>query len=290
MKELLLRADQLSKIYKDVPALDHVNMTIYKGDIYGLIGKNGAGKTTFIRTITKLIPKTSGSFICPNPDIKMGAVIEGPALYMDMTARDNLIYCSKLKECYRKEKIDRILAFVGLDNTGKKKVRDFSLGMRQRLGIGISIVNDPEFLILDEPINGLDPVGIVEIRNVIKRINRELGTTILISSHILSELEMVATRYGIIHQGKMIKELSREELENEISSYAQLETSDNSQALRIIREEEDVTVNGEQLCFKASRETCKRIGKRMLQENIAVYQLQLVQTDLEDYFLHMIEA
>lgn len=287
MRDILLYTKQLTKKYKNVSVLDQIDMTIYRGDIYGLIGKNGAGKTTLIRSITKLIGVTSGRFSYGDQDIKIGAVIEGPALYMDMTAEDNLIYCSKLKNCYQREKIGQILELVGLEKTGKKKVRDFSLGMRQRLGIGVSIVSEPEFLVLDEPINGLDPVGIVEIRNVIKRINRDYGTTILISSHILSELEMVATRYGIIHQGKMIKEFSKQELEDQISGYALLETSDNRKAIEVIQQ--DAVEKDGRLYVKTVKEACRQIGQRLLRNNIAVYQLQYVQTDLEDYFLHLIE-
>ena len=163
MSEKLLYTKQLSKRYGENQVLNQINMTIYKGDIYGFIGKNGAGKTTFIRTITKLISKSSGEFVYSKPNIKISAVIEQPALYTDMTAMQNLTYMCKLKGCYNKKRAEEALEFVGLQDTGKKLVRDFSLGMRQRLGIGMAIVTQPDFLILDEPINGLDPVGIEEI-------------------------------------------------------------------------------------------------------------------------------
>ncbi|MBD5545153.1 MAG: ATP-binding cassette domain-containing protein [Lachnospiraceae bacterium] len=278
-------------MYGSNQVLDQINITIYKGDVYGFIGKNGAGKTTFIRTITKMISKTSGEFVFLNPDIKISAVIEQPALYMDMTAMQNLTYMCKLKNCGKKEWIEEVLAFVGLENTGKKLVRDFSLGMRQRLGIGLAIITRPDFLILDEPINGLDPVGIVEIRNIIRKINKEIGTTILISSHILSELEMVATRYGIIHHGKMVREFTKEELMKETGKFALLQTSDNQKAWGIIKEyhANDVTLDGEYLVFNATDECCRQISRKLLQEEIAVYQFQLKKIDLEEYFLNLVE-
>lgn len=292
MEEKLLYTRQLSKMYGDNQVLDCINMTINKGDIYGFIGKNGAGKTTFIRTITKLISKTSGEIVFTNPNMKVSAVIEQPALYMDMTASQNLIYMCKLKNCYQKEWVEEVLTFVGLDNTRNKAVRDFSLGMRQRLAIGIAIITKPDFLILDEPINGLDPVGIVEIRNIIKRINKELRTTILISSHILSELEMVATRYGIIHQGKMIREFTKEELMKETGNFALLKTSDNQKAYRIIQKlhSDNITLDGENLVFDATEEMCKQVSLQLLKEQIAVYQFQLRKTELEEYFLNLVEG
>lgn len=290
MSEKLLYTKQLSKRYGENQVLNQINMTIYKGDIYGFIGKNGAGKTTFIRTITKLISKSSGEFVYSKPNIKISAVIEQPALYTDMTSMQNLTYMCKLKGCYNKKRAEEALEFVGLQDTGKKLVRDFSLGMRQRLGIGMAIVTQPDFLILDEPINGLDPVGIAEIRNIMKRINQELGTTLLVSSHILSELEMVSTRYGIIHQGTMVREFTKEELAKETGSFALLQTSDNEKAQRIIREKSpgDIAVEGKGLVFKATEEACKWIGRKLLQERIAVYQFQIRKTDLEEYFLQLV--
>lgn len=201
MKEVMLQTKKLSKHYKEANVVRKVDMTLYKGDIYGLIGNNGAGKTTLIRMLTKLIAPSSGEYSLLRPDIKVGAVIESPALYMDMTAEENLKYSGIQKNCYSKEKVAGTLAFIGLENASSKQVKDFSLGMKQRLGIGMAILNEPDLLILDEPINGLDPMGIIEIRQMIQRINQELGTTLLISSHILTELELVATRYGILHEG-----------------------------------------------------------------------------------------
>lgn len=219
MKEVMLQTKKLSKHYKGAKVIRDIDMTLYKGDIYGLIGNNGAGKTTLIRMLTKLITPSSGEYSFLSPDIKVGAVIESPSLYMDMTAEENLKYSSIQKNCYSKEKVASTLAFVSLENTGHKQVKDFSLGMKQRLGIGLAILNEPDFLILDEPINGLDPTGIIEIRQMIHKINQELGTTLLISSHILTELELVATRYGIIHEGRLIQEFANDELQTELEDY-----------------------------------------------------------------------
>lgn len=237
MKEIkvvdyLLKTNNLVKKYKEYQAVNEVSMTISKGDIYGFIGKNGAGKTTFIRLVTRLIEKSSGTLSYNSKKhIKMGAVIEGPACYPYLSARDNLNYYAIQKNIKNKKRVDEVLEFVGLDQVdGKKLFKDYSLGMKQRLGIGLAILDHPEFLILDEPINGLDPQGIVEIREIIHRLNKEYGTTILISSHILTELSLVASRYGIINEGKLIKELTKDELESECGQYIVLKSSDNRQA------------------------------------------------------------
>ncbi|MNB82151.1 putative ABC transporter ATP-binding protein YxlF [compost metagenome] len=213
MNEVMLQTKKLSKHYKEANVVRNVDMTLYKGDIYGLIGNNGAGKTTLIRMLTKLITPSSGEYSFLSPDVKVAAVIESPSLYMDMTAEENLKYSSIQKKCYSKEKIAGTLAFIGLEHARNKQVKDFSLGMKQRLGIGMAILNEPDLLILDEPINGLDPLGIIEIRQMIQQINQELGTTLLISSHILTELELVATRYGILHEGELIQEFAGGELQ-----------------------------------------------------------------------------
>ena len=218
----ILQTENLSKSYGKFKALNDLTINVPKGAIYGMVGRNGAGKTTLIRIITGLNNPTSGSysvFGVKNNDKKllevrrkMGAVVETPSLHPEMTAKDNLIQQTKALGISN-EKLDDILKLVGLANTGKKKAKNFSLGMRQRLGIAFSLVGDPEFLVLDEPINGLDPQGIMEVREMILKLNHEKGITILISSHILDELSRLATHYGFIEQGHVIKEMSAEELE-----------------------------------------------------------------------------
>ncbi|MCR4638652.1 ATP-binding cassette domain-containing protein [Ruminococcus sp.] len=220
--EYVLQTQQLCKKYGRFNALTDFTINVPKGAIYGMVGRNGAGKTTLIRIVTGLNNPSSGEFTLfgtKNTDgnilekrRKIGAVVETPSLHPEMSAKDNLIQQTKALGI-SDEKLDEILKLVGLPNTGKKKAKHFSLGMRQRLGIAFSLVGDPEFLVLDEPINGLDPQGIMEVREMILRLNREKGITILISSHILDELSRLATHYGFIEQGRCIKEMSAEELE-----------------------------------------------------------------------------
>ena len=204
MKEAVLKTYNLCKKYKDQMAVDNVSMTIRKGDIYGFIGQNGAGKTSLIRMITGLAHRTSGEIELFGGSGEealnkgrefIGSLIESPAFYKNMTARENLEVSRLVRNIPGKECIDEVLNLVGLKDTGKKKVKDFSLGMRQRLGIANALLGNPKLLILDEPINGLDPMGIIEIRELLKKINTEKDITILISSHILGELSEMATTY-----------------------------------------------------------------------------------------------
>ncbi|HEL1145469.1 TPA: ATP-binding cassette domain-containing protein [Streptococcus equi subsp. zooepidemicus] len=213
----------LSKQYKNFKALDGLNMHVPKGSIYGFVGKNGAGKTTLIRLICGLQMPTGGEYKLygvKNTDKeiskarrRIGAVVETPSIYMDMNARDNLIQQFTVLGIPSHDEIDNILELVGLTGTGKKKAKDFSLGMRQRLGIAIALCGNPDLLILDEPINGLDPQGIIEIRELILKLNKEKDITFIISSHILDELSKIATNYGFIDGGVLVKEMSKEELE-----------------------------------------------------------------------------
>lgn len=221
--EYILTTAALQKKYGSFTALNNVSMHIPKGSIYGFVGRNGAGKTTLIRLICGLQFPTAGEYTLfgrrnTEKNIgksrkRMGAVVETPSIYLDMTTEDNL------KEQYRIlglpsfETIPELLTLVGLDNTGKKKAKNFSLGMRQRLGIAVALSGNPDFLVLDEPANGLDPQGIIEMRELILKLNRERGITVLISSHILDELSRLATHYGFIDKGTILREISAEDLE-----------------------------------------------------------------------------
>lgn len=227
MEDVLLQTIDLTKKYKDQMALAHVNLTVRKGDIYGFIGQNGAGKSTLLRVVTSLARPTSGvvSLFGESSGAgliearkRVGAIIESPTLFPDMTARDNLEVHRLQRGIPGKSCISKTLELVGLQDTGNKKAKNFSLGMKQRLGLAIALLGDPELLILDEPTNGLDPMGIVQLRELIKGLNREKGLTILISSHILSELHQLATTYGIIHKGKLLEQISHEELNVKCSS------------------------------------------------------------------------
>lgn len=225
--DYILQTRGLSKRYKKHMAVDHVDMHIRRGDIYGFVGENGSGKTTIIRLITGLISPTTGNydlFGIPSDfsEIrlmrrKVGAVVETPSIYTNLSAYRNLKLQCGILGIDDDEKIKQVLWEVGLSDlyADRKRAGDFSLGMRQRLGIAMALLGDPEFLILDEPMNGLDPAGIVEIRELILKLNREKGITFLISSHILTELSLVATNYGIISKGKILKEITAEELQRE---------------------------------------------------------------------------
>lgn len=221
--EYVLKTNSLCKYYKDFKALNGLTMNVPKGAIYGFVGKNGSGKTTLIRLVCGLQFPTSGDFelygvkntekSISKSRRRMGAVIETPAVCLDMTAEDNLKQQYRILGLPCFDGIQEILKLVGLEDTGKKKAGNFSLGMRQRLGIAVALCGNPDFLILDEPINGLDPQGIIEIRELILKLNREHNITFLISSHILDELSRIATHYGFIDKGGIIREISARELE-----------------------------------------------------------------------------
>ncbi len=251
--EYILKTHGLSKKYKNHLVLNDVNISIKKGDIYGFVGENGSGKTTIIRLITGLIFPQAGSFelfgiSSSSPQIlearkRIAAIVESPSIYLNMSAEDNLKMQAGLLGITDDSKIITVLKEVGLDALygDSKKAGDFSLGMRQRLGIAMALIGNPEFILLDEPMNGLDPAGIVEIRELILRLNAERGITFLISSHILTELSLVATRYGIISKGRIIKEVSAEEL-NRASKRPSVVKADNPEALiSILKSEADIT-------------------------------------------------
>ena len=225
--DYILKTDNLSKIYGAKTVLNHVSIHVPKKSIYGLVGKNGAGKTTLMRIICGLAQQNEGSYtlLGKSNDAAvrqhMGMLIEKPGIYEHMTALQNLRYFSLLFGIQSQD-YNRILEMVGLQNAGKKKARQFSLGMKQRLGIAISLLGNPDFLILDEPINGLDPEGVYEMRKMLETLNREQGTTIMIASHILSELYKLATDYAIIDGGCLIDEFSKETLESACSSGVQV--------------------------------------------------------------------
>ncbi len=231
MREVILATKNLTKKYNNVIALNNINMELKQGEIYGLVGKNGAGKTTLLRLITGQSYATEGEISLFNETTgealnkerrRIGAIIETPSFYPYMTATQNLEYYRIQRGIPGKHSVEQALSEAGLSDAGNKKYKNFSLGMKQRLGLALALMNKPELLLLDEPINGLDPFGIVEIRNLLLKINQEKNITILISSHILSELSNLVTYYGFIHNGKMIKQLSNEELTKESNKYIEL--------------------------------------------------------------------
>ncbi|CEH36153.1 ATP-binding cassette domain-containing protein [Romboutsia lituseburensis] len=301
MEEYILRTINLSKKYKDKLIVDNVNMNIRRGDIYGFIGENGAGKTSVIRLITGLVKITSGNIILFNSDIeeniktqrkRIGSLIESPALYPEMTAYQNLEAIRLQRGISGKQEIDRVLDLVNLKNTKNKKVKNFSLGMKQKLAIAIALLGDPEFLILDEPINGLDPVSIVEIRELLKKINKDKDTTILISSHILKELNQLATTYGVISNGKLIDEFSSQDLEQRCKLSLDIKVDDINRAVIII--EEQLNTNN----FKVIKDnTIKlfdyinqpgKVSSVLVKNNIEIQQIMTNGEDLEDYYVNLI--
>ena len=240
----ILTADNLNKNYRHSHALHNFSMHIPKGAIYGFVGENGAGKTTLIRTICGLQAPTSRTYSLygvKNTDKRIreaqqriGAVVESPAVYLDMNAENNLKYQYHVLGLPTYDGLKELLHLVGLEKTGRKKVRNYSLGMKQRLGIAVALVGHPDFLILDEPTNGLDPQGIIELRELILKLNRQRQITVLISSHNLDELSRIATHYGFIVNGSMAKEITAEELDKACRKCAVLTVTDTGVLARAL--------------------------------------------------------
>ena len=300
--QTVLEVKQVTKQYGQQYALDHVSLSIQKGDIYGLIGKNGAGKTTLLKTISRLIHANSGTVSVLGSQNQQewtkalgytGSVIESPVAHAHMSAYENLrYYCTDRGIPNADKVIKETLQYVGLTDTGKKKFRNFSLGMKQRLGIAIAILGRPDLLILDEPINGLDPVGIQEFREMVKRLNQELGITIIISSHILSELYLVATRFGFINQGHFIGELSKEEFNRESGDYIILKTDNIKQAAHLVQDKLGYqlrpTNKEDELHISGKVQEIRKIAKELVLADIPIGEIYYAHKDLEKYFTDLI--
>lgn len=297
--EYILTTNALGKQYKQFRALNGLSMHVPKGAIYGFVGRNGAGKTTLIRLICGLQEPTSGSFQLygiENTDKnivkarrRMGAVIETPAIYMDMTAQENLKQQYRILGLPSFDGIEELLELVGLENTGKKKAKNFSLGMKQRLGIAIALAGDPDFLVLDEPINGLDPQGIIEIRELILKLNREHQITVLISSHILDELSRLATHYGIIDQGQMIKELSAEELEAACRKCSRIEVTDVKALSRVLDSMEiDYKIISDTQADVFAKVNISQLTLALMQEGCEVLAMQEKDESLESFYVSLV--
>ena len=300
MEPLVLKTNALTKKYKNQIAVDNISITIEKGDIFGLIGLNGAGKTTLMRLITALTFADSGEMEIlgertPQGLMKarerIGCIIETPAFYKNLTAIENLEYYRIQRGIPEKKLVFDVLKLVELEDNDKKKYKNFSLGMKQRLGLALAILNHPDFIILDEPINGLDPVGIVEMREIIKKLNKE-GITILISSHILSELSMVATKYGIIHHGKLIKEITDEELKENCKRSILIKVDDSQKAVVILETvlhtlKYKVTGTGE-LRIYDYLDNPSEVAGALFSKGIKVSGIQEIGDNLEDYFRTLI--
>lgn len=286
----LLSTQQLSKQYGKQKAVHQVSLTINKGEICGLVGENGAGKTTLLRMLSGLISQTSGT-ITSSKDCRIGALIESPALQPNLSAIDNLRYMAlQLNLKQADEKILETLAIVGLEDVDpKKKSKDFSLGMRQRLAIALAILDDPDFLILDEPINGLDPVGIKEMRSIILNLRNQYGMTILISSHILSELEMVVDRYIVMHKGLIVKEFSKQELEQTLEEQLYLQTNNHPKTFTIL-EEQGIAYKIDKDYISLSSDTnVMSLIHLLINHEIEVKEIFKQQMSFEDYYLTLLQ-
>lgn len=299
MTKFICETKNLSKKYKDFYALKNVNLTIPKGEIYGLVGENGAGKTTLIRLLTGLNFKSEGEIILFGHNdnlqyerLKIGCTIEMPALYKDMTASQNLEVQRIQRGIPNKSCIADTLELIGLSNAGKKRVAHFSLGMKQRLALGVALLGEPEFLILDEPVNGLDPTGIIELRELLKKLVKERETTILISSHILSELHQLATCYGFLHKGELLKQISAEKLNEECKRHICLKT-DNIQKTTLILEQKANIKNYSVYPDNSIRiydclDNVRMISKLLTDNEIIIDEISVQGEDLETYFENLI--
>jgi len=295
--EQILTAKNIVKRYGEKTVLDNVNMNIQKGDIYGFIGKNGAGKTTFMRVILSLTYPQSGEVklfgdkSINEIGLKVGSLIESPGFYKNLTAKENLKRFSLLYGA-DESKVDEILKWVGLSNTGNKKAKDFSLGMRQRLGIAIALLGDPELLLLDEPINGLDPEGIKEIRDLILKLNKEHNITILISSHLLDELSKLVTRYGIINNGRMIEEITSKELHEKCKQKLLIEVDDTKKACsiieKIVSEESINIISNYEIEITSQIEKASIINSSLIKGGVEVSAIYPNSNSLEEYFMKRI--
>ena len=298
MSELLLSTHGLTKQYGHQKAVDSVDIHLKKGSIYGFIGRNGAGKTTFLKMISGLSKPTSGEislFGYSGADLnkirsRVGCLIENPGLYGNMSAYDNLMLKCQLFGIRRRGYIEEILEVVGLSDTGKKKTKHFSLGMKQRLGIGLALVGEPDLLVLDEPINGLDPQGIAEIRDTILRLRNERNMTIIISSHILEELSKIATDYGIIHQGSLLQEMTQEELMKRCSERMVLRLENPKEALPVL---DRMGFTNYQVVDKEHIHIFERlndsaiVNRELVRADILVKELTINSEKLENYFLNL---
>lgn len=300
MQNHVLRTFDLTKKYREQVALNHVNMTIEKGDIYGLIGRNGAGKTTLIRMITGLVAPSEGSMELFTQTVesairhhrrRIGSIIESPSLYPSYTAYQNMKVRQLTLGIPDEKRITEVLNTIGLADTGNKKVKNFSLGMKQRLGLGLALLSNPDFLILDEPTNGLDPEGIREMRHLLKELNESYNITILISSHILGELSKIATRYGVIHNGDLVDEFTKRELETRCRQYLRVQVDHIEKATFVLENKLQITdyevMDEETLHIYELLARSGDICLALARDGVRVATIESKGDDLESYFLNL---
>ncbi|MBO5448822.1 MAG: ATP-binding cassette domain-containing protein [Ruminococcus sp.] len=300
MREIIMQTNRLCKSYKKFTALDNVDMTVYRGDIYGLIGRNGAGKTTVMKIMTGLTEKSGGDFEifskkgaeAQNEKRRIGCLIENPAFFGNLTAYENLKYYAIQKGISDKSQIDEALSLVSLSDVKNKKFRKFSLGMKQRLGIAFAMLDNPDLIILDEPINGLDPIGISELRDTFKKLNRERDITFIISSHILSELYLTANRFLIIDKGRVLKEITKEELDLECMRCIAVKTSNVKNAAAVIEKELGIcdykVIDSSELRVYQQDLDPEMLNKTLFENGVGVSSVYETGISLEDYFKSLI--
>lgn len=299
MEDMVLQLKGIKKRYGSQQVLKQVDVTINKGQIYGLVGKNGAGKTTLMRILTGLTKQQAGSMWLLGENgkngydearKKMGSIIETPSFYPFFDGKTNLEYYNR--QLGGKANVDEVLDLVGLGKSGKKKFKNYSLGMKQRLGIGLAILNDPEFLVLDEPINGLDPMGIVEVRNLIRKLNQERNITIIISSHILGELESIATNYGFLDKGIILEELSKEELEHKCRPNWKIRVNEPDKVLLLLQGKygfSQIEKEEGSIILKESLLNPEQLTREIVEKGYDLYEFSMINKSLESYYLDLIE-
>ncbi|MDE7259787.1 MAG: ATP-binding cassette domain-containing protein [Lachnospiraceae bacterium] len=296
-REYVLRTTKLTKIYGKHKAVNAVDMHVRKGDIYGFIGKNGAGKSTFMKMVAGLASPDEGeielfgSHDVEKQRMRVGSLIETPGLYYQMTAAENLEVLRRAYGITDKGIIEQMLVLMGLEDTGKKKVGKFSMGMKQRLGIAAALLRSPDFLILDEPINGLDPQGIRQIRELLVRLNREKNITMMISSHILGELSKIATAYGVIRDGELVEEFDTAELDRRCRRCRKLVVDNVEKAVNVLEEElhmKEFDVPDPSVIRIFERlDDISEINHRLLSAGVEINESYLVGQDLESYFMEL---
>ncbi|SFC58505.1 ABC-2 type transport system ATP-binding protein [Bacillus sp. 491mf] len=301
--ETIIKINKLSKSFKGTETVSNVNMKINRGEIYGFLGPNGAGKTTIMKMILNLVKPSSGEIIVLNQPVlptsyqyleKIGSIIEYPVFYDRLTAKGNLEFHCEYIGYHDERAVGEALEIVGLKEVANKKIHEFSLGMKQRLGIARAIVTKPEILILDEPINGLDPIGIKDIRELLLHLKKEYGITILISSHIVSEIESIADTIGIINQGKLLKEVKMEEIRKENIEYLEIEVDNFKKTTQVLEDKLGIKkyeiVNQNTIRIFEQAISQYQINKELILNDVIVKRIERKQHNLEEYFLNLING
>lgn len=297
----IIKTIGLTKRYREQISVNNLNMTVRRGEIYGFIGRNGAGKTTTIRMLLGLIKPSNGKIEIFGEDFfqnrteilrKIGSIVEIPGFYENLTAKENLFVNARILNIHRTNAIDEVLEIVGLHQETKKLVGKYSLGMKQRLGIARALLHNPELLILDEPTNGLDPIGIKEMRKLIQQLSKERNITVLISSHILSEMEQLVTHVGMIHKGNLLEETSLEVLQEKNRKYVEFQVTDAKKAVRLLQKEMNITKyeleNNEMIRLYSHIEDRIEINHMLTKHNIGVSKILVAEDPLETYFTNLV--